>query len=85
MKMRYSLVLFDLDGTLLDTLDDLTEAVNYALGLRGLPLKNPEKMGAIVPEEEIRALIGRGYRPVLAHPERYLWATPAEPPLCGIF
>lgn len=43
-----------------------------------LPLKNPEKMGAIVPEEEIRALIGRGYRPVLAHPERYLWATPAD-------
>ena len=35
--MRYRLVLFDLDGTLLDTLDDLSEAVNHALGLRGLP------------------------------------------------
>lgn len=37
MKIRYSLVLFDLDGTLLDTLDDLSQAVNHALGLRGLP------------------------------------------------
>ena len=35
--MHYKLVLFDLDGTLLDTLDDLSEAVNHALGLRGLP------------------------------------------------
>ena len=43
-----------------------------------LPLKNPEKMGAIVPEEEIRALVERGYQPVLAHPERYLWATLAD-------
>lgn len=43
-----------------------------------LPLKNPGKMGAIVPEEEIRLLVERGYRPVLAHPERYLWATPAD-------
>ena len=53
MKMRYSLVLFDLDGTLLDTLDDLTEAVNYALGLRGLPLHN---------REGVRARIGHGVR-----------------------
>ena len=25
-----------------------------------------------------RLLVERGYRPVLAHPERYLWATPAD-------
>ena len=36
--MKYRTVLFDLDGTLLDTLDDLGAAVNHALSLRGLPL-----------------------------------------------
>ena len=35
--MKYRLVLFDLDGTLLDTLEDLSAAVNHALEKRGLP------------------------------------------------
>ena len=43
-----------------------------------LPLKKPEKMGNIVPEKEIRRLIEEGYQPVLAHPERYLWASTAD-------
>ena len=43
-----------------------------------LPLRKPEKMGSIVPENEIRQLIADGYQPVLAHPERYLWASPAD-------
>lgn len=40
-----------------------------------LPLKNPDKMGPLVPEEEIRQLAESGYQPVLAHPERYLWSS----------
>ena len=35
-------------------------------------------MGSLVPEDEIRLLVEEGFQPVLAHPERYLWATPAD-------
>lgn len=35
--MRYKAVLFDMDGTVLDTLDDLKDAVNYSLRQFSLP------------------------------------------------
>ncbi|MDY7010774.1 MAG: HAD family hydrolase [Planctomycetota bacterium] len=35
--MKYQAVLFDLDGTLLDTIDDLADAMNTALLANGLP------------------------------------------------
>lgn len=50
---HYSFFLFDLDGTLLDTLEDLAGAVNHALGLRGLPLHD---------REGVRVRIGHGIR-----------------------
>lgn len=37
------LVIFDLDGTLLDTVADLGEAVNHALVKRGFPIFTPEE------------------------------------------
>ena len=51
--MRYKLAIFDLDGTLLDTIDDLKEAVNYAMGLRGFPTFT---------RDEVRAMVGHGAR-----------------------
>lgn len=44
--------IFDLDGTLLDTLSDLTAAVNYALALHGLPAKT---------KDDVRRCLGNGY------------------------
>ena len=38
--MKY--IIFDLDGTILDTLQDLTNAVNYGLKCFNLPLKDKE-------------------------------------------
>ena len=40
-----------------------------------LPISTPLKIGDIDPAAEIRSLMADGYQPVLAHPERYLWAT----------
>ena len=51
--MKYKLVLFDLDGTLLDTLDDLSEAVNDALSRRGLPGHS---------RDEYMSMVGHGVR-----------------------
>ena len=51
--MHYKLVLFDLDGTLLDTLDDLSEAVNYALKQRNLPGHS---------RDEYMKMVGHGIR-----------------------
>ena len=53
IQAHHKLILFDLDGTLLDTLEDLSEAVNYALEKRGLPLHTVA---------EYRRMVGHGVR-----------------------
>lgn len=47
------LVIFDLDGTLLDTLGDLTDAVNHALDVYHLPERSMD---------EVRSFVGNGLR-----------------------
>ena len=37
MKRKYETIIFDMDGTVLDTLEDLTDAVNYAMRKTELP------------------------------------------------
>lgn len=49
--MRYQAVLFDLDGTLVNTLEDLTVSMNYALRRLGLPER---------PTDACRQMIGNG-------------------------
>lgn len=48
MPPRFSLVLFDLDGTLVDTAEDIAAALNAALGEGGFPaLPTPSVVGYI--------------------------------------
>lgn len=51
--MPYSTYIFDLDGTLLDTLTDITNAVNYALGQMNYPERTAD---------EVRSFIGNGIK-----------------------
>lgn len=54
--MSYKLAIFDLDGTILDTLEDLADATNYALKEHGYP-------GRTV--EEVRRFVGNGIRKLI--------------------
>lgn len=49
--MKYELAIFDLDGTLLDTLEDLMISVNYAMSLNGFAPRS---------YQEIRTFVGKG-------------------------
>jgi len=51
INMKYKGIIFDLDGTLLDTLTDLFNAVNYTLKALNEPLRSLE---------EVRAFVGNG-------------------------
>ena len=50
-------ILFDLDGTLLDTLDDLEDAVNVTMAAFGWPLRS---------REEVRSFVGNGVGSLVA-------------------
>ncbi|OGR30988.1 MAG: hypothetical protein A2139_08400 [Desulfobacca sp. RBG_16_60_12] len=55
-KIAVDLIVFDLDGTLADTLPDLTVAANFALRRLGLPEHSPEA---------VRGMIGGGERKLM--------------------
>jgi len=48
---NYDTIVFDLDGTLIDTLEDLKDSVNYAMNVYGFPERSLE---------EIRTFVGNG-------------------------
>ena len=53
---RFKNYIFDLDGTLLDTLDDLTASTNYALHEFGMPVYS---------RDQIRMFVGNGVRKLI--------------------
>lgn len=54
--MKYKLAVFDLDGTILDTLEDLADSVNYALDKQGFPRRTVD---------EVRRFVGNGIRKLI--------------------
>lgn len=65
--MKYTTIIFDLDGTLLNTLADLAAATNHALAEHKLPQRTTD---------EVRQFVGNGIRKLI---ERAVPAdTPAE-------
>lgn len=53
---KYDTVIFDLDGTLLNTLEDLADSVNYALKACDMPQKTID---------EVRCFVGNGVRKLM--------------------
>lgn len=63
----YSTYIFDLDGTLLDTLTDLATSCNYALRTHGMPEHS---------KDDVRRFVGNGVRKLM---ERAIPDGPANP------
>ena len=53
---KITTIVFDLDGTLLNTLDDLADSTNYALTQFGFPTRSVE---------EVRRFVGNGVRKLM--------------------
>lgn len=71
--MSYTTFIFDLDGTLLDTLQDLADSVNYALRSHGMPEHS---------QDEIRRFVGNGVRLLM---ERAVPDGAANPQFDAVF
>ncbi len=57
INLPYKAILFDLDGTVLDTLDGLTYSINYIFGRHHLATQTPD---------QVRAGLGYGYAGLIA-------------------
>jgi phosphoglycolate phosphatase len=61
-ERRFAAVIFDLDGTLFDTLDDIALTMNFVLARRGLPTRTNEEYKLLVGdglEETVRRTLHR--------------------------
>lgn len=51
--MKYKIAIFDMDGTILNTIEDIADAMNYCLKLYGMPERSLS---------EIKSFVGNGIR-----------------------
>ena len=58
MKILYKLCIFDLDGTLLDTIDDISDSMNHILSLYNYPLHDAETY---------KSFVGNGVSSLVCH------------------
>lgn len=56
MSLKYKAAIFDMDGTILNTLEDLADSVNHTLKSNGLPERTIE---------EVRSFVGNGIRKLI--------------------
>jgi len=56
VNLKYTTLVFDLDGTLMDTLDDLFLSANFALKKQMLPIRT---------KEEVRQFVGNGVKKLI--------------------
>jgi len=54
--MTYDIYVFDMDGTILNTIDDLTDATNYAMGKMAYPLHTVS---------EVKGFVGNGIKKLI--------------------
>lgn len=73
MSKKYTTVIFDLDGTLMDTLADLAASTNYALAQMGFQTRSVD---------EVRNFVGNGVRKLI---ERAVPADTTENQLNEVF
>lgn len=66
--MTIQAVIFDLDGTLLNTIEDLKESLNFALSCFGLPVLSVEKVNSFV-GDGVSKLIERSVPDGLSNPD----------------
>lgn len=71
--MKYKAVIFDMDGTILNTLEDLKNATNYSLRQFGMPERSLE---------EVRMFVGNGIRKLV---ERAVPAGTSEEKIAQVF
>ena len=71
--MKYKAVIFDMDGTILNTLEDLKNATNYSLRQFGMPERSLE---------EVRMFVGNGIRKLV---ERAVPSGASEEKIAQVF